>query len=137
MTTWPPWGGRGSLAAAVAKEKVEVGVLNQLLIQHNLLKRESETNQQLYDNLLQRLKDATVSAGLRATNIHVIDPAKPPRLPVRPQKLRNILIGLMVGLVLGLALAFVREAVDTSIKSIDEAERLANAPALGGCPSRP
>lgn len=122
------------LAAAVAKEKVEVGALNQLLIQHNLLKREAETNEQLFDNLQQRLKDATVSAGLRATNVHVIDPAKPPRLPVRPQKLRNILIGLMVGLVLGLALAFVREAVDTSIKSIDEAERLANAPALAVVP---
>jgi len=122
------------LAAAVAKEKVEVGALNQLLIEHNLLKREAETNEQLFDNLQQRLKDATVSAGLRATNVHVIDPAKPPRLPVRPQKLRNILIGLMVGLVLGLALAFVREAVDTSIKSIDEAERLANAPALAVVP---
>jgi len=123
--------GRESLlAAAVAKEKVEVGALNQLLIEHNLLKRESETNQQLYDNLLQRLKDATVSAGLRATNIHVIDPAKPPRSPIRPQKLLNILIGLMVGVVLGLALAFVKEAVDTTIKSIDEAERLADAPAL-------
>jgi capsular exopolysaccharide synthesis family protein len=122
------------LTAAVAKEKVEVGALNQLLIQHNLLKREFDTNQQLYDNLLQRLKDATVSAGLRATNIHVIDPAKPPRAPVRPQKLLNILIGLTVGLVLGLALAFVQEAVDTSIKSIDEAERLANAPALAVIP---
>jgi capsular exopolysaccharide synthesis family protein len=122
------------LAAAVAKEKVEVGVLNQLLIEHNLLKRESETNQQLYDNLLQRLKDATVSAGLRATNIHIIDPAKPPGSPVRPQKLLNTFIGLMVGLVVGLALAFVREAVDTSIKSVDEAERLANAPALAVVP---
>ena len=122
------------LAAAVAKEKVEVGVLNQLLIQHNLLKRESETNQQLYDNLLQRLKDATVSAGLRATNIHIIDPAKPPRGPVRPQKVLNTFIGLTVGLVLGLALAFVKEAVDTSIKSVDEAERLANAPALAVVP---
>jgi polysaccharide biosynthesis transport protein len=122
------------LAAAVAREKVEVGKINQLLIEHNLLKRESDTNQQLYDNLLQRLKDATVSAGLRATNIHVIDPAKPPRRPVRPQKLLNTFVGLMVGLVLGLALAFVREAVDTSIKSVDEAERLANAPALAVVP---
>jgi capsular exopolysaccharide synthesis family protein len=122
------------LEAAVAKEKIEVGALNQLLIEHNLLKRESETNQQLYDNLLQRLKDATVSAGLRATNIHVIDPAKAPKTAVRPQKLLNIMIGLMVGIVLGLALAFVREAVDTSIKSVDEAERLANAPALAVVP---
>ncbi len=85
------------LEAAVATEKVEVGALNQLLIEHNLLKREADTNQQLYDNLLQRLKDATVSAGLRATNIHVIDPAKPPEGPVRPQKLRDSFIGLMAG----------------------------------------
>jgi capsular exopolysaccharide synthesis family protein len=122
------------LATAVAKEKVEVGVLNQLLIQHNLLKRESETNQQLYDSLQQRLKDATVSAGLRATNIHVIDPAEPPTSPLRPQKLRNILIGMIVGLGLGLAVAFVREDLDTSIKSVDEAERLASAPALAVVP---
>jgi capsular exopolysaccharide synthesis family protein len=118
------------LAAAVAKEKVEVGVLNQLLIQHSLLKRESETNQQLYDNLLQKLKDATVSAGLRATNVHIIDPARPPKSPTRPKKLLNIFAGLMVGLALGLAVAFVTEAVDTSIKSVDEAEQLAGAPAL-------
>ncbi len=122
------------LTAAVAKEKVEVGELDQLLIQHNLLKRDSETNQQLYDSLQQRLKDATVSAGLRATNIHVIDPAEPPTSPARPQKLRNILIGLMIGLGLGLGVAFVREDLDNSIKSVDEAERLANAPALAVVP---
>jgi capsular exopolysaccharide synthesis family protein len=122
------------LQGAVGKEKLEVGVLSQLLIQHNLLKREFETNQQLYDSLLQRLKDATVSAGLRATNIHVIDPAKPPKMPIRPQKLVDILIGMMGGFVLALALAFIQEAVDTTIKSIEEAERLAGAPALAVVP---
>ncbi|PYT84541.1 MAG: hypothetical protein DMG40_01240 [Acidobacteria bacterium] len=122
------------LAAAVAKEKADVGALSQLLIQHNLLKREFDSNQQLYDSLLQRLKDATVSAGLRATNIHVVDPARPPRVPVRPQKLLNIAIGLVVGLILGVTLAFVKEALDTSIKSIEEAERVVNAPALAVVP---
>ncbi len=58
------------LAAAVSHEKEEVGKLNQLSIERNLLKREFETNQQLYASLLQHLKDATISAGLRATNIH-------------------------------------------------------------------
>src|SRR5437763_3023327 len=122
------------LTAAVAKEKVDVGALSQLLIQHNLLKREFDSNQQLYDSLLQRLKDATVSAGLRATNIHVVDPARPPKVPVRPQKLRNIAVSLVVGLILGVTLAFVKEALDNSIKSIEEAERVVNAPALAVVP---
>ncbi len=122
------------LAAAVDKEKVDVGALSQLLIQHNLLKREFDTNQQLYDNLLQRLKDATVSAGLRATNIHLVDSARPPKVPVRPQKLHNIAISLVVGLILGVTFAFVKEALDNSIKSIEEAERVVNAPALAIVP---
>src|SRR5205807_8310997 len=122
------------LTAAVAKEKADLGALSQLLIQHNILKRESDTNQQLYDSLLQRLKDATVSAGLRATNIHVVDPARPPKVPVRPQKLHNIAVSLVVGLILGVTLAFVKEALDNSIKSIEEAERVVNAPALAVVP---
>src|SRR5438105_6048441 len=122
------------LAAAVDKEKVDVGALSQLLIQHNLLKREFDTNQQLYDSLLQRLKDATVSAGLRATNIHLVDSARPPKVPVRPQKRHNIAIGLVVGLILGVTFAFVKEALDNSIKSIEEAERVVNAPALAVVP---
>jgi succinoglycan biosynthesis transport protein ExoP len=122
------------LAAAIAKQKAEVGQLNQRMIEHNILKREFETNQQLYENLLQRLKDATISAGLQATNIHVIDQAMPPTGPVRPNKTRNILASLLVGLILGVTLAFVQEALDSSVRSTEEAERLINAPALAVIP---
>jgi capsular exopolysaccharide synthesis family protein len=122
------------LSAAVAQEKVEVGKLNQLLIEHNMLKREFETNQQLYESLLQHLKDATVSAGLRATNIHLVDSALVPTGPVRPRIMYNIAVGLLVGLVLGITLAFVQESLDTSVKSAEELERLIAAPALAVIP---
>ncbi len=94
------------LSAAVANQKEEVGKLNQLSIEHNLLKREFETNQQLYASLLQHLKDATVSAGLRATNIHLVDSALVPTYPVRPRTLYNFQVSLLVGLVLGITLAW-------------------------------
>jgi polysaccharide biosynthesis transport protein len=123
------------LSREVARGKITMGNLNQLLIQHNILKHEFETNQDLYDSLLKRLKNATVTAGLRATNIHIVDNALIPTLPVRPKKALNIAIGLMVGLILGITLALVEEGFDTSIKNAEDMERLLPAPNLAVIPA--
>jgi capsular exopolysaccharide synthesis family protein len=126
---------RESLAAqAFTRQKEELGGLNQLLVQHNILQREFESNQQLYQSLLQRLKDATVSAGLRSTNIHVVDNALPPTAPIRPRKSLNIALGLLGGLVLGVMGAFAQEGLDRSIHSADQIENLLFAPALAVIP---
>jgi len=127
--------GRENLvSASLAHEKAEFGHLNQLLIQHNILKHEFESNQQLYDSLLQRLKDATVSAGLRANNIHLVDAAYPPDEPIRPKKVLYSLTGLLISLLIGAALAFLRESLDTSIKGLEDIERLIPAPTLATIP---
>jgi capsular exopolysaccharide synthesis family protein len=123
------------LSMSVARAKDEVGRMNQLLIQHNILQREFDTNQQLYASLLQRLKDAAVSAGLRATNIHVLDPAVTPAYPVRPKKLLNITAGFVIGALLGILLAFVQESLDVSVKTVEHAEALINAPSLAMIPA--
>jgi capsular exopolysaccharide synthesis family protein len=123
-----------ALSEAVGKQNLEVGKVNQLLIQHNLLKREFESNQQLYDSLLTHLKDANVSAGLRATNIHVIDRGVPPTAPIRPDRIRNVVFALAAGLGLGVALALTVEAFDNSIKSAQEIERLTDLPTLAIVP---
>jgi len=122
------------LAAALASQKGEVDKGSQFLIEYNLLKRELDSNQTLYDGLLQRLKDATVTAGLRATNIHTIDEAAIPSYPVRPNKLRNIEFALAAGLALGIALAFTQEALDNSIKNAQEMEKLTGLPTLAIIP---
>ena len=123
------------LSASVAREKTQVGRLNQLMIQHNLLKHEFETNQALYDNLLTKVKDAAVSSGLRASNVRLVDQAFAPPEPIRPQKARNLAIGLMVGLVLGTTMAFLREVLDTSIKTAEDIERSIAEPVLSVIPS--
>lgn len=128
-------GERERLAAnGVAQQKEDVGRLNQLLVQDNMLRHEFETNQQLYESLLQRLKDATVSAALRSTNIHLVDNALPPSFPVRPRKLRNIVAALWVGLIVGVIVAFAQEAMDSSIKTAEDAEELMLTPALAVIP---
>ncbi|HET7099528.1 MAG TPA: polysaccharide biosynthesis tyrosine autokinase, partial [Terriglobia bacterium] len=123
------------LAGSVVREKTVVGRLHQLMIQHDLLKHDFDTNQTLYDNLLTKVKDAAVSAGLRANNVRLVDPARAPSAPVRPRKSWNISMGLVVGLLLGTALAFLQDVMDTSIKSTDDVERSIAEPVLGVIPS--
>jgi len=123
------------LAAAVAQQKEELGTYNKLQVEHNILKREFETNQQLYQKLLEHLKDATVAAGLRSTNIHVVDPALPPTGPIRPRTSLNLTIGFLVGIILGAMMAFVQEALDSSLKTPEDVEALISAPALAQIPA--
>jgi polysaccharide biosynthesis transport protein len=119
---------------AVARQKEEVGKLNQLLVQHSMLQRDFESNQQLYQSLLQRLKDATISAGLRSTNIHLVDSALPPGAPVRPRMLLNTVLAFWAGMILGVMGAFAQDRLDSSIKTTEEAEALMVTPALGIIP---
>ena len=121
-------------SAAVAQQKEAVGAQNQLLVQHNILAREFESNQQLYQSLLERLKNATVSAGLQSTNIHMVDAALPPSEPVRPRKSLNIALSLLAGMVLGVMTAFAQEGLDHSVKTAEEVESLLMMPALAVVP---
>jgi polysaccharide biosynthesis transport protein len=120
--------------AGVRRQKEDVGKLSQLLVQDNMLRHEFDTNQQLYDSLLHRMKDATVSAALRSTNIHLVDSALPPIKRARPRRLLNITLALWAGLVLGVIGAFALEAVSSSIQTAEDAEALMGMPALGTIP---
>ncbi len=107
----------------------------QKLVQYNMLKHDAETNKQLYDGLLEKLKEAGISAGLRSSNIRIVDPALVPSFPSRPQKGRNILLALLVGLVGGVGLAYLREYLDNTIKSPDDVQNLAGLPCLAVVPA--
>jgi len=123
------------LAGEVEREKENIGKNNQLLIQQNILQHEFETNQDLYDSLLKHVKNATVTAGLRANNVHVIDHALLPTVPVRPKKARDMAVGLIIGMMLGITAAFTQEGLDNSVKNAEDVERLIAAPALAVIPS--
>ena len=89
------------LQEALDKQKEEANELAEKLVQYHILQHDAESNKQLYDGLLQKLKEAGITAGLRSSNIRVVDPALAPSAPSRPQKSHNILLAILVGLVGG------------------------------------
>src|SRR5579862_6366882 len=84
------------LQEALDKQKADANDLAEKLVQYNILQHDADSNKQLYDGLLQKLKEAGITAGLRSSNIRVVDPALVPTTPSRPQKSKNILLAVLV-----------------------------------------
>jgi succinoglycan biosynthesis transport protein ExoP len=125
------------LQEALDKQKTEANDQAEKLVQYHILQHDAESNKQLYDGLLQKLKEASITAGLRSSNIRVVDPALAPASPSRPQKARNILLAVLMGLVGGVGLALFREYLDNTVKSPDDVEALTGLPSLAVVPSMP
>jgi succinoglycan biosynthesis transport protein ExoP len=123
------------LQQALDQQKAQTNQMAEKLVQYNILKHEAEANKQLYDGMLQKLKEAGITAGLRSSNIRIVDPALIPTGPSRPNKTRNIMLSLLVGLIGGIGLALLREYLDNTVKTPDDIESLARLPSLAVVPA--
>ncbi len=103
-------------------------------IRYGILKREVDTNRDLFASLLQRSKELAITAQANTNNVAVVDKAETPLFPFRPDVMRGVMTGLLLGLMAGLALAFVIEYMDDSIKFPDEVERFTGLPLIGVIP---
>lgn len=122
------------LGKRLSKTRKQVEQTQESSIDLNLLKREVDTNRQLYDGLLQRLKQVGVSSGVVTNNLSIVDAAEPPIFPYKPSLRSNIVMGLGIGLVLGLALVMLLEYMDDSIRRPDDVEKVLGLPVMGVIP---
>ncbi len=123
------------LQASLDKQKDDAYRMNQDAIQYGIMRREVESSRDLYEGLLKKLKEAGILAGLKSSDINIIDQASVPVVPVEPRIPLNIALGCMGGLLFGVALAFVVENVDSSICTPEDIETYCSLPSLGIIPS--
>jgi capsular exopolysaccharide synthesis family protein len=122
------------LGKALDQQKLEANQLNEKAIEYSILKRDLDANRTLYEGLLQKLKEAGVAAGLKSSNIRIVDNARVPTVPVVPNTTRNFMMSLLVGLLAGVALAVLLETLDTTVTTSEEAQGLTALPSLGFIP---
>lgn len=116
------------------RQQEEVNKLNDSTVQLELLAGEALSSRELYNGLYAKLQEANIEAGVHATNLSLVDPARPPATPTRPNWLTWPAIGLGAGLLVGLSAAFIRENFDDSIVTPDQAETVAWFPLLSYIP---
>jgi capsular exopolysaccharide synthesis family protein len=123
-----------SIRQRLSELKDEALALQDRSTDYETLRREVETNRELYDGLLQRMKEVGVAAGVGENNISVVDAAQVPLAPYKPNLSKNLAIAIALGLFCGVGLAFLLEMLDDSIKASDDVERRVGAPVLSLVP---
>ena len=103
--------------------------------QVSMLRREVDSGEQLYQTLLQRVKEAGFASAMQASTVRVVDAARAPVAPISPKRGTSAAIGLLLGLLAGISCAFFKERTQTVLRGPGEVTRYLNLRELGVIPS--
>ncbi len=120
-----------NLTQLLTKTKSELLDINERFTQYSIMKREVDTSRVLYDALSASIKKASVTEQSQDINIWVVKKANLPGAPSKPQKKRNLMLGLILGLFGGIGLAFFIEYLDNTVKDGKELEQRFGLTVLG------
>lgn len=113
-----------NLNLKIDKTKSEVLTLNEKFIQYGALKRDVETSNKLYEALITKIKEKSITEETEPISLSVIEKAQIPPFPYKPKFLLNIAVAIASGIMLGIFLAFFVEFLDNTIKDPEETERI-------------
>jgi succinoglycan biosynthesis transport protein ExoP len=119
--------------ALQAQQGVAVN-LNRTAIGYQELARQAETDRALYESVLRQIKDTNLTKEVKANAVSVIEHSPLPTSPISPRPSRTIMLNLLGGLAVGLALIFGIDALDRSIKTVDQAENTLGLPVFAAVP---
>lgn len=117
--------------------QVKLENLNQVELELKQLEQEIEVDQENYRLYLSKVEESRISEAMdseKIASVSLISPARPPRKPVSPKVLLNLLIGIFLGIFGSLTLALFREYLDDRIEKIEDVEMELWLPVLASIP---
>ena len=123
-----------SLASSVKKYESRLEKLPDKELHLARLERAVIVSENIYIILLEKYQEARINEAMELGDIRVIDEARIPKDPIKPNKKLNLAIGGILGLMLGVMLTFFLEYMDNTIKTTDDIERYLGLPVLGLIP---
>src|SRR6185436_9802012 len=129
--------------ALVAEQALEIELreqeavslaLSKISVRYNVLARDVEADRALYQSVLNRMKETVVTKDLKPSKVRIIQQASVPEKPIRPEKVRVVLAGILAGLAGSVLLVFLLNALDRSLKTVDQTEDYLGLPVLSTIP---
>lgn len=103
-------------------------------VQFARLARQTRVLEEIYTLLQTRLKEAEIAQAVEDASVKIVDPAVAPDRPIKPRKMLNLALGGMLGLMLGIGVAFLREFMDSSVRTREDLQNFSRVPVLGVIP---
>jgi succinoglycan biosynthesis transport protein ExoP len=119
----------------VARTKAESDSLNAKSFGYQEVKREAEADKKLYEELIRKIKEASINANFQTSNVRIADYARPPLKPVFPRTKVNVLIAFLFSTILAVGAAVMSDVMDNSLKDPEQIARLLNTQVIGTLPS--
>ena len=123
-----------SLQGALQDQQGVAVNLNRTAIGYQELARQAETDRALYESVLRQIKETSLTKDVKTNAVSVIEHSPLQHSPVSPRPTRTIALGLLAGLAAGLAFVFGADALDRSIKTVDQAETTLGLPVFAAVP---
>lgn len=98
------------------------------------LERKVNVTEKIYSMILQKFNESQVQASSVKQKIHIVDYSRECGAPIRPNKLLNLFLAFVVSIITGIGFAFLREHLDKSIKTSEEARLILEKPIVGLIP---
>jgi capsular exopolysaccharide synthesis family protein len=123
-----------ALEQAFREQETAAVALSKQSIRYNVLARDVETDRTMYQAVLSRIKETAVTKELKPSNVRIIQAASIPERPVKPEKVKVMILGLLAGLTSGALLALFLNSLDRSLKTVDHAEEYLQLSVLSAVP---
>lgn len=123
-----------SLQNMLDSQKAAAMKLHEKAIDYEVLSQEVQSNQHLYDTLLEQAKEMGLASVFDNSNIRIVEEAEVPKTPVGPKVFWNILLSIMVSMIMGPSLAFFSEYMDNTVRTPEDIQRRLGVQLLGTIP---
>jgi capsular exopolysaccharide synthesis family protein len=122
------------LRKAVAETKAEFDRLNARSFEYQSLKREAEADKSLYEELVRKIKEASINSGFQNSAIRIADMARPAIKPVFPNIPLNLLLAFLASMIVALAIAIVADLLNNTVRDPEQVARTLSTEVIGTLP---
>ncbi len=123
-----------ALASSIEDYSVQLSVLPDRELELARLERNYRLNEKIHTMLVEKFEDAKISMQAKIANVRILEEARKPSSPIKPNVRMNYLVGLVIALGIGIATSLILNSLDTKIHTLEDMEKIVNVPIIGTIP---